>query len=84
MPRWLCRWTAGLQPPAVPAPLGPGQQGVHDLAGHGAQRLVALVRVRAGAQVDLREAVQPADLQQVDEQPDLDAVGGDERHLLQR
>src|SRR3712207_8859733 len=40
-------------------------------------------RVPPGAQVDLGQPTEPALLQQVDQQTDLDAVAGDERHLLE-
>ena len=50
---------------------------------HPAERRRALMLVHPGAQVDLRHRGQPVRLEQVDEQPELDSVTGDEWHALQ-
>ena len=62
---------------------GPGEHGGHHLPGHRPERLVALRGVPAHPEVDLGQRRQPGQLQQVDEQPDLHAVTGHERHPLE-
>ncbi len=61
----------------------PGERGLQDLPGHPGERVIALVAVAEPAQVDLTQRVQTRELEQIDEQTGLDAVAGDERHLLE-
>jgi hypothetical protein len=57
--------------------------GVHYLSGHAAQRFDVLVAVGPRAQIDLRQRVQPDEIEQIDEHAELDAIAGDERNPFQ-
>ena len=70
-----------LDDPALAVEPSPRRE--HHLAGHGGERLVALVTVLAPAEIDLGHRVETDELEDVDEQAEFDPVATGKGHPLE-